>query len=216
MKGLIVGFGYIAEGHLHGYRATGDMKPVAVVDVSQKRREAAMRLGLQAFSSVEEALGSVLIDFVDVCTPPSSHLEAIRASIEAGLPVMCEKPVFVPGGSAYDDVLAHVEELTVIPAAERMTRSIRLAGVEERHALRVEQRLAVAPVLAVRAVPRDGQRHVGHMALAAEVAFRVPTAVFAGAQHAPFESGGERLRARQGNGLGNGHRRGCTDEVGTW
>ncbi len=108
MKGLIVGFGYIAEGHLHGYRATGDMKPVAVVDVSQKRREAAMRLGLQAFSSVEEALGSVLIDFVDVCTPPSSHLEAIRASIEAGLPVMCEKPVFVPGGSAYDDVLAHV------------------------------------------------------------------------------------------------------------
>lgn len=108
MKGLIVGFGYIAESHLLGYRAVDGMEPVAVVDVSAQRRDAATRLGLRAFTSVDEALGSADIDFLDVCTPPFLHLDGIRAGIAAGIPVLCEKPVFVPSDSPYDDVLTHV------------------------------------------------------------------------------------------------------------
>lgn len=108
MQGLIIGFGNIAEGHLQGYQATSDLEVVAVVDVTAQRREAALRRGLRAFSTVDEALRSVDVDFVDVCTPPSLHLGGIRSSIAAGLPVMCEKPVFVPGNTSYDDVLDHV------------------------------------------------------------------------------------------------------------
>ncbi|HRC19085.1 MAG TPA: Gfo/Idh/MocA family oxidoreductase [Phycicoccus elongatus] len=108
MQGLIIGFGYIAEGHLQGYQETLDLEVVAVVDVSAQRRERALRRGLRAFSTVDEALGSVGVDFVDVCTPPSLHLAGIRSAIAAGLPVLCEKPVFVPGDNSYDDVLEHV------------------------------------------------------------------------------------------------------------
>lgn len=108
MQGLLIGFGYIAEGHLEGYRGTSDLEVVAAVDVSERRREAAQRHGLRAFSTVDEALRSVDVDFIDVCTPPSLHLAGIRSAIAAGLPVMCEKPVFVPSDSSYDDVLEHV------------------------------------------------------------------------------------------------------------
>jgi predicted dehydrogenase len=108
MKGLIIGFGYIAEGHLQGYRATSDLRVAAAVDVSPQRRDAALRHGLRAFGTVEEALRSVDVDFIDVCTPPSLHLDGIRSAIAAGLPVMCEKPVFVPGDSSYEDVLRQV------------------------------------------------------------------------------------------------------------
>ena len=108
MRGLIVGFGNIAQGHLQGYSTITDLEPVAVVDVTAARREVALRHGLLAFGSIAEAINSTDIDFVDICTPPSLHIDGIRHAIAAGLPVICEKPVFVPGDLGYDDVLDHV------------------------------------------------------------------------------------------------------------
>ena len=74
MRGLIVGFGNIAQGHLQGYSTITDLEPVAVVDVTAARREVALRHGLLAFGSIAEAINSTDIDFVDICT----HVRKIR------------------------------------------------------------------------------------------------------------------------------------------
>ncbi|MGH7347353.1 MAG: Gfo/Idh/MocA family protein, partial [Candidatus Rokuibacteriota bacterium] len=57
-----------------------------------------------------ELLAEVPVDFVDICTPPSSHAPLIRQALERGRHVLCEKPLV----SAPDDLapLARLAETT--------------------------------------------------------------------------------------------------------
>lgn len=92
MKSAIIGFGNIAEkAHLAAHRKLG-VEVVAAVDVTEARRRAAESRGLRSFARVEE-LKNFDIDFVDVCTPPNSRIDAIRFAVENGLDVVCEKPL---------------------------------------------------------------------------------------------------------------------------
>ncbi len=45
------------------------------------------------------------IDFLSVCTPNASHFEIARAALEAGMNVMCEKPLAVSSAEAEELVL---------------------------------------------------------------------------------------------------------------
>src|SRR5205085_686298 len=59
-----------------------------------RRSEAVARLpGARWFDSVDDLLGVTGLDFVDVCTPPSSHAPLIGRALEHGLHVLCEKPL---------------------------------------------------------------------------------------------------------------------------
>jgi UDP-N-acetylglucosamine 3-dehydrogenase len=49
--------------------------------------------GVPVMTDVGELLDSVDLDAVFVCTPPESHREVVEAAINAGLWVLCEKPV---------------------------------------------------------------------------------------------------------------------------
>lgn len=96
MRGAFIGFGNVAETtHLPAWQKVGDMKIVSVVETSPSRREAAHRLlpGVRVYDSIASLLETDRPDFVDVCTPPSSHAEAICAAARAGVAVMCEKPL---------------------------------------------------------------------------------------------------------------------------
>lgn len=96
MRGAFIGFGNVAETtHLPAWRQVGDMKIVSVVETSPARREAAMRLlpGVRVYDSLAALLETDRPDFVDICTPPSSHAEAVCAAAQAGVAVMCEKPL---------------------------------------------------------------------------------------------------------------------------
>jgi predicted dehydrogenase len=42
---------------------------------------------------VEALLSGETLDFVDICTPPSSHPELIQQALDAGLHALCEKPL---------------------------------------------------------------------------------------------------------------------------
>lgn len=90
----LIGAGGIGRTHLASYERVREAQIVAIVDIDEETaRTAAQRVGAQAFRDVEQMLHHVEVDAVDICTPPSAHLEVASLAIEHGLHVLCEKPL---------------------------------------------------------------------------------------------------------------------------
>lgn len=110
MKGAIIGFGLIATGHLAGFRQCEDLSVTSVVDVSPHRRRIAQEnFGLTAYSTYEELVQSQDLDFIDVCTPPSTHAVYSALALDGGFHTLCEKPVFLPDDSGYKNQISKIQ-----------------------------------------------------------------------------------------------------------
>ncbi|RAW93563.1 Gfo/Idh/MocA family protein [Photorhabdus laumondii] len=110
MKGAIIGFGVIAAGHLAGYRQCGGLSVTSIVDVSpQRRRIAEECFGLTAYPTFEQLVQSEDLDFIDVCTPPSTHAIYSAQALDGGFHTLCEKPVFLPDLSGYQDQISKIK-----------------------------------------------------------------------------------------------------------
>ena len=97
-RGALIGLGNVAvHGHLAGWGRRRDVQIVAVTDARPERRaEAATRLpGARWYDSAEALLAGAPLDFVDICTPPSSHAVLAERALAAGAHVLCEKPLTV-------------------------------------------------------------------------------------------------------------------------
>ena len=95
-RGAIVGLGNVAvHGHLPGWLERPDVEIVAVSDMRPAQRAVgAERPPAPAgYDSADSLLADTRLDFVDICTPPSSHARLIRAALERGVHVLCEKPL---------------------------------------------------------------------------------------------------------------------------
>lgn len=117
LKGAFIGFGQIAEkGHWPSYAAAQDVEIGAVMDPSTARQAAAKALkpSLRVYSSVEELFRAEKLDFVDICTPPSSHATLALNALEHGAHVLCEKPL----------TLKPAEYLDLAQASERAQRTV--------------------------------------------------------------------------------------------
>jgi predicted dehydrogenase len=92
---LRVGAVGMGIGHLHllcwlGVRGAS---AVAVADTDDDRRNgAAMAWNLPAVETLDELL-DLGVDIVDLCTPPAGHEEQILRCLDAGVHVICEKPL---------------------------------------------------------------------------------------------------------------------------
>ncbi len=96
LRGALIGLGNVAiHGHLPGWLARDDVRIVAATDTRPgQRAQCAARLpGARWYDSPEALLDDAALDFVDICTPPSSHAAFIRAALGRGLHVLCEKPL---------------------------------------------------------------------------------------------------------------------------
>ena len=116
LNGAIIGFGSVAEnGHVPGWRARADSRIVAVADCDPHRRLLAQRVlpGVRTYVSAGELLRSERLDFVDIATPPAFHAPAIVAAAEAGVHVLCEKPVCT-SMKQYQAVRAAVQRAGVV------------------------------------------------------------------------------------------------------
>ena len=103
----VVGLG-IGQMHVWSWRRMKDrFAVVAVADPDEARAgDAAQRTGADVVT-FEEAIQRGDVEIVDLCTPPSLHLEQITAALQAGKHVVCEKPLVA---SLRDcDTLAEVE-----------------------------------------------------------------------------------------------------------
>src|SRR5215510_14603285 len=96
LRGAMIGFGNVAaNGHVPGWLTRPGVEIVAVSDTIEARRAEADRLipHARSYDSVDALLVKERLDFVDICTPPSSHAALIRAALQRGVHVLCEKPL---------------------------------------------------------------------------------------------------------------------------
>ena len=89
----VVGLG-IGQMHVWSWRRMKDrFRIVAVADLDAERAaDAAQRTGAEV-CTFEQILGREDVDIVDLCTPPSLHLDQIVAALAAGKHAVCEKPL---------------------------------------------------------------------------------------------------------------------------
>lgn len=98
LRGAFIGFGNVAaKGHLPGWRSRDDLLIVAATDAFAARREVFVRACPDGrwYDFVGDLLSREMLDFVDICTPPGSHAALITQALEAGLHVLCEKPLVI-------------------------------------------------------------------------------------------------------------------------
>jgi predicted dehydrogenase len=118
INGAFVGFGVVASnGHWPAYANRGDARIVAVVDPLPDRRALAETTipGVLTFERIEQLPGH--IHFIDVCTPPALHVDAILAGLDRHCHVLCEKPLVLQREAIHairSRAVAH--DLAVVPA----------------------------------------------------------------------------------------------------
>jgi len=105
----IVGFGLHAVKRLMpGFALSKNCTVTALSrrDITQAQASAREHKIPLAFDSADELCGSSEVDAVLVTTPNSLHLKDVLTAIEAGKPVLCEKPLAINSGEAKEMVEA--------------------------------------------------------------------------------------------------------------
>lgn len=94
----IIGTGGIAHSHMKSYLAMPDVEVVAGADLVPGKAEAFFKEfemeGVKCFTDHKELL-KLDLDAVSVCTYNTTHAECTINSLNAGLHVLCEKPMSV-------------------------------------------------------------------------------------------------------------------------
>lgn len=88
----LIGGGRMGRTHL---RALEGSAQVAVVAVAEPFEAAAAQLrqqGLAVYLTVDEMFANTELDGVLIAVPTPQHIDTTRAALEAGVPVLCEKP----------------------------------------------------------------------------------------------------------------------------
>ena len=108
LRVAVVGMG-IGRNHLDAYKTLSDLYDIAAVcDLDANKGAAAQkdygaRLATPDFDGL---LTSGQVDVVDICTPPNTHRELVEKALQAGLHVICEKPL--TGSLAAADAISRV------------------------------------------------------------------------------------------------------------
>ena len=96
LRGAFIGFGNVAaSGHLPGWQSQDDIEIVAATDPVAERSAAFLKACPDGrwYGNLDELLSGESLDFVDICTPPSSHASLITRALSTHLHVLCEKPL---------------------------------------------------------------------------------------------------------------------------
>jgi predicted dehydrogenase len=89
----VIGLGSIGRTHIATWKANG-VTPVAYADAVPAALSATVaEHGGTAYSDGLQLVRSGTVDIVSICTPPRFHREIAIAAAEAGVAVLCEKPL---------------------------------------------------------------------------------------------------------------------------
>ncbi|MFZ7086839.1 Gfo/Idh/MocA family protein [Curtobacterium sp. RRHDQ10] len=130
LRVAIVGTGMIAGVHARSARAAGATVIGILGRTADRSSEVAASLGVeQGYASMDELLAD-RPDVVHICTPNDQHHPQALAVIDAGIDVVCEKPLAI-GAAQADELVAAADAAGVVatvPFAYRyhpMVREIR-------------------------------------------------------------------------------------------
>ncbi|MBX7245520.1 MAG: Gfo/Idh/MocA family oxidoreductase [Candidatus Sumerlaeaceae bacterium] len=102
----IIGCGGIAATHMKGYAAAKGIEVVACADISLERAKAfATKFDIpRAYDDYKKLLEAEKLNAVSVCTPNYAHSEPTMLALDAGLAVLCEKPMAMNAAEASEMV----------------------------------------------------------------------------------------------------------------
>ena len=95
LKGVCIGAGYFSRFHCDAWRRIPEVELVACCDLDEERRRGiAAQFGIpRHYADYRAMLDRERPDFVDVITPPASHLEMCGEAARRGIPIICQKPL---------------------------------------------------------------------------------------------------------------------------
>ncbi len=94
MKCVLIGLGMVAGTHVAALRDAKDVSLLGVLarDPDKARAFAQTHDAGQAFASLADVIAAKP-DFVILATPPDTRLEYVTACVDAGIPILMEKPI---------------------------------------------------------------------------------------------------------------------------
>jgi predicted dehydrogenase len=120
LRVAVVGVGHLGQHHARLLSAMDGVDLVGVVDTKPGRaREIAERFGTAAFERAQEVAGRV--DAVSIAVPTLAHVDVALPFVEAGVPVLVEKPIAASLAEA-DRLLAAAEGRGTIVATGHTER----------------------------------------------------------------------------------------------
>ena len=98
----VIGVGGISEAHVQGYKANPNVEIVAFCDINEKRlKEKGEKHGVtRLYTDVNEMVKAEQLDAVSVCTWNCAHAACSIAALNAGINVLCEKPMAMNAAEA--------------------------------------------------------------------------------------------------------------------
>lgn len=108
LKGVCIGAGYFSQFHFEAWQRLNDVEILAVCDTRlDKAQTICDQYGFgTAYTDVAEMFRKEQPDFVDIITPPNTHLELCKLAADAGIHIICQKPLA--------PTLTEAEELAVL------------------------------------------------------------------------------------------------------
>ncbi len=108
LRGVCLGAGYFSRFQYEAWQRIPEVEIVALANRNvEKAREVAGRHGIPrayAWSDLATLLDTEKPDFVDIITPPETHLEVVRLAAARGIAIICQKPL----APTWDDCVAIV------------------------------------------------------------------------------------------------------------
>jgi predicted dehydrogenase len=92
---VVVGCGYVADGHLQAWKKVPEARIVGVCDLNEGlAQQTAKKWGIpNYYKTLGEALERGDINLVDIATPPQVHAPLAVEAMKAGVNVLIEKPM---------------------------------------------------------------------------------------------------------------------------
>ena len=96
---VLIGAGFIARVHAEALRSLRDVQITAIVDPNRVAAQSLAQIcgAAQVFASVDEALAADVFDCAHVLVPPPAHRDVALPLLQAGRPVLMEKPLAASG-----------------------------------------------------------------------------------------------------------------------
>ncbi len=96
----LAGAGRMGRNHLKALAGSEHVRVTAIAEPADATRASLPSTGAALYSDLDSMLAAGGLDAVLVCVPSDHHLETVKRLVEAGLPILCEKPCGVTAGQA--------------------------------------------------------------------------------------------------------------------
>lgn len=96
LKGVMIGTGYFSQFHFNAWRRINEVDLVAVCDTDITKANALVKdTNVAVFTDYKAMIEGIQPDFIDIVTPPATHLGILQNIVHLHIPVMCQKAMAI-------------------------------------------------------------------------------------------------------------------------